>query len=451
MIKVMKFGGTSMGSVDALNRTSAIIGREQAKKAVVVSAMSGVTNYLISCVREQPEVESALEHLRGKYSSAAREMLSEERFNEYLTDLDASLSSLGEHLEARRDSGPDPVLEDTIICWGERLSTITLASILQEKGIQAVAFSSEEAGIVAEGSPTNGSADLSATHANLCRTVVPLLDRGITPIITGYYGADRSGRPVTFGRGGSDYSGSVVANGIDANCYEVWTDVNGFMTADPRVVPEARTIDEMDYSEAAELAYFGAKVLHPRTVEPVRRKSIPLMVKNTFNPDSRGTLVRNQKCNTPEILRSVAAKGDLSIIKIYSSEVVYNPGLIARLIGSVSEAAVNTYAVSTSLSTLAVALPTPAIPCVLDKLKALHEDQIEKMTVKGNVSLICCVGDNMINTFGVAAKVFSTVSASGANVEMISEGASDVALNFMVPSDMAADVIRTIHRTFIGG
>jgi aspartate kinase len=281
--------------------------------------------------------------------------------------------------------------------------------------------------------------------------VVPLLEKDITPVITGYYGADLSGRLITFGRGGSDYSGSVVANGIDAHCYEVWTDVDGFMTADPRVVADARTVDEMDYGEAAELAYFGAKVLHPRTVEPVRRKSIALMVKNTFNPDGHGTLVRNQKCHASEILRSVAAKSDLSIIKIYSSEIVYNPGLISRLIASVSEAAVNTYAISTSLSTLAVALPTPAIPCVLDKLKALHENQIEKMTVKDNVSLICCVGDNMINTFGVAAKVFSTVSATGANVEMISEGASDVALNFMVPSEIAADVIRSIHRTFIGG
>ncbi len=451
MIKVMKFGGSSMGSVDALKRTSSIIIREQASKAVVVSAMSGVTNHLIACIRERPEVPSVIAHLKDRYSTVAREILSEERLSKCVQELDASLSGLSERLDARWKVKADPVLDDAIFCWGERLSTIVLANILEEMGTPSVALSSEEAGIVAEGTPTNGSANLAATHTNLARTVVPLLQKGITPIITGYYGADLSGRLITFGRGGSDYSGSVVANGIDANCYEVWTDVDGFMTADPRVVSEARTVDEMDYGEAAELAYFGAKVLHPRTVEPVRRKSIPLMVKNTFNPDGHGTLVRNQKCNTHEILRSVAAKGDLSIIKIYSSEIVYNPGLISRLIASVSEAAVNTYAISTSLSTLAVALPTPAIPCVLDKLKALHENQIEKMTVKDNVSLICCVGDNMINTFGVAAKVFSTVSATGANVEMISEGASDVALNFMVPSEIAADVIRSIHRTFIGG
>ncbi|NLI73744.1 MAG: aspartate kinase [Euryarchaeota archaeon] len=451
MIKVMKFGGSSMGNIDALKRTSSIIANDPAKKVIVVSAMSGVTNYLIKCISERPDPSSMIDHLKHKYHTAVQDLLSGDHFKVCMQEIDTSLSALSEQLKIRWEADSDPVLEDRIFCWGERLSAILLSNILAGRGISSVAMSSEEAGIIAEGTPTNGSADLELTHANLSRTVIPLLDKGITPVITGYYGVNNNGNPVTFGRGGSDYSGSVIANCIDADCYEVWTDVDGFMTSDPRIVPEARTVDEMDYGEAAELAYFGAKVLHPRTVEPVRQKSIPLIVKNTFNPDGHGTLVRNQKCNSTEIVRSVASKGDLSIIKIYSSEIVYNPGLISRLIASVSEAAVNTYAISTSLSTLAVVLPTPAIPCVLSKLNALHENQIEKMTVKNNVSLICCVGDNMINTFGVAAKVFSTVSATGANVEMISEGASDVALNFMVPSEMAEDVIRSIHRKFIGG
>lgn len=451
MIKVMKFGGTSMGSVDALGRTASIIQRGDARKAVVVSAMSGVTNSLIACMRDRPDTAAFLEQLRAKYADCARELMPAAQYDAYREELDASLSGLGARLDARKGVDEDPVLEDAISSWGERLSTITLANILRGRGVGSVALSAEEAGIVAEGLPANGSADLAATHANLARTVLPLLEEGTVPIITGYYGTDAAGRPLTFGRGGSDYSGAVVANALDANCCEIWTDVNGFMTADPRAVPEARTVDEMDYGEAAELAYFGAKVLHPRTIEPVRRKGIPLLVRNTFDPDGRGTLIRSQKCNSPEMLRSVAAKGDLSIIKIYSSEIVYNPGLISRLIGSVSEAAVNTYAISTSLSTLAVALPSSAMTGVLRRLEALQESQIEKMTVKHNVSLICCVGDNMINTFGVAARVFATVSESGANVEMISEGASDVALNFLVPSDRAGDVVRSIHRTFIGG
>jgi aspartate kinase len=147
----------------------------------------------------------------------------------------------------------------------------------------------------------------------------------------------------------------------------------------------------------------------------------------------------------------VAVKCDLSIVKVYSSEIVYQPGLISRLVGTISDAAVNTSAVSTSLSTLAMVIPTPAVDEVLKRIDSLGEQQVEKLTVKGNVSLICCVGDNMLNMPGVSAKVFSAVADIGANIEMISEGASDVALNFVVPSEKAMDVVRSIHRTFIGG
>jgi aspartate kinase len=451
MIKVMKFGGTSVGSVDAMERAATIIKNEPAKKVVVVSAMSGVTNSLIACIKERPPVEDFLEQVRTKYVSCAKVVMPGPVFDPYVSALDASLDGLRQSMNARWNVDMDPVMDDTIASWGERLSSITMAHTLRAKGLDAVPMSSEQSGIAAEGTPGNGSANLEATHRNLRKNLVPLLDEGKVPVLTGYYGCDGKGRPMTFGRGGSDYSGSVVAYGLDANCCEIWTDVNGFMTADPRAVTGARTIDEMDYSEAAELAYFGAKVLHPRTIEPVRRKNIPLRVKNTFNPGAQGTLIRRQKSNGGDLLRSVAVKCDLSIVKVYSSEIVYQPGLISRLVGSISDAAVNTYAVSTSLSTLAVVIPTPSVDEVLKRIDSLKEQQIEKLTVKGNVALICCVGDNMINMPGVAAKVFVNVAEAGANIEMISEGASDVALNFVVPSEKSLDVVRSIHKTFIGG
>lgn len=451
MIKVMKFGGTSVGSVDAMERTASIIGRDDSRKVIVVSAMSGVTNSLIASIRDRPPVDEVVSGLRSKYSSSAKIIMAPALFSEYAEALDSSLDGLRSTLGARWKVPSDPVLDDTISSWGERLSSLTLAYILRSKGVDGMPLTAEKAGIVAQGTPGNGSADLDATHRNLRKILLPLLEEDATPVLTGYYGCDDRGRPMTFGRGGSDYSGSVVAYGIDADCCEIWTDVNGFMTADPRAVPTAKCINEMDYNEAAELAYFGAKVLHPRTVEPVRRKGIPLMVKNTFNPDARGTLIRAQKSNNGDILTSVAVKCDLSIIKVYSSEVVYQPGLISRLVGAISDAAVNSYAVSTSLSTLAMVIATPAVDEVLKRIDSLGEQQVEKLTVKGNVSLICCVGDNMLNVPGVSAKVFSAVADIGANIEMISEGASDVALNFVVPSDKALDVVRSIHRTFIGG
>ncbi len=451
MIKVMKFGGTSVGSVDAMERTASIIGRDGARKIVVVSAMSGVTNSLIGSIRDRPPVDEVVSGLRAKYSSSAKMILSPPLFAEYGEALDSSLDGLHSAMTARWKVPADPVLDDAISSWGERLSSLTLAYVLRSKGMDGIPLTSEKAGIVAQGTPGNGSADLEATHRNLRKNLLPLLEEDCVPVLTGYYGCDAQGRPMTFGRGGSDYSSSVVAYGIDADCCEIWTDVNGFMTADPRAVPSAKCIGEMDYNEAAELAYFGAKVLHPRTVEPVRRKGIPLMVKNTFNPEARGTLIRKQKSDSGDILTSVAVKCDLSIVKVYSSEIVYQPGLISRLVGAISDAAVNTYAVSTSLSTLAMVIPTPSVDEVLRKIDSLGEQQVEKLTVKGNVSLICCVGDNMLNVPGVSAKVFSAVADIGANIEMISEGASDVALNFIVPSEKAMDVVRSIHGTFISG
>lgn len=451
MIKVMKFGGTSLGGVEAIERTASIISRESAKKVVVVSAMSGVTNSLINGLRERRPISDIIGDLRERYLTCANSILGTDPLDQYGQELNLSLDDLRRAMEARYEFEIDHVLDDTISSWGERLSSLTMAHVLRARGIESVPLSSERAGIVAEGQPGNGSANLKETHRNLQQTVVPLLQQGITPIVTGYYGCDVEGRPLTFGRGGSDYSSSVIAYGIDANCCEIWTDVNGFMTADPRAVPSAKSIEEMDYNEAAELAYFGAKVLHPRTIEPVRRKGIPLVVKNSFDPDARGTIIRGQRINGGVTLRSVAVKSDLSIVKVYSSEIVYQPGLISRLVGVISDAAVNSYAVSTSLSTLAMVIPSTAAEEVKRRIDALNEPQVEKVSVKSKISLICCVGDNLLNTPGVSARVFAKVAEVDANIELISEGASDVALNFMVPSEKAQDVVRAIHNAFIGG
>ena len=450
MIKSMKFGGTSVGSVDALERMISIILKEEASKAVVVSAMSGITNSLVACLEGKGEISEMAEVLLERYSVAAKAAMADSTYATYKNKLEDSIGKLSEVLE-QYSNNPCPPLEDTIVSWGERLSSLTVAYILQSRGADGVSISSEEAGIIASGTYGNGSADLEATHENLQKNILPLLEDGVIPILTGYYGIGPEGKPMTFGRGGSDYSSSVVACGLEADCCEIWTEVNGFMTADPRVVPEAFTIHEMDYSEAAELAYFGAKVLHPRTVEPVRKRGIALAVKNTFNPDFKGTIIRNIKNGSKGILRSVASKTDLSIVKIYSSELVYQPDLVSRLVATVSGAAGNTYAMSTSLSTIAFLIPSNKIEDVISKISTMHEIQVEKYTVKSNVALICCVGDNMINMPGVAAKVFANISETGANIEMISEGASDVALNFVIPDSNALDAVRNIHREFIGG
>ena len=450
MIKVMKFGGTSVGSERALRSLATVVKEEGDSKALVVSAMSGVTNSLIGLMMEEQGASDAFfDELLWKHTSAVRPMISEDALEDLESKLRVRVAGLRQALDRYQEPSSRAILHDTISSWGERLSSLMVAYLLKSNGVDAMAMTSEEAGIVAMGSPGNGTADLDATSRNFKRSALPQIHSGKTLVITGYYGTDTEGRPLTFGRGGSDYSGSVVAYALDANVLEIWTDVNGFMSADPRVVPEARTIREMDYGEAAELAFFGAKVLHPRTIEPARKKRILVKVKNTFDPEAEGTSIRDSKRNGDSLLKSVAVKGDLAVVKVYSSEIVYNPGLVMHLLALISENGAAAYAISTSLSTLAFAVPSSSAKKICERIRRSGEE-VEKVTVKEDVSLICAVGDDLINRTGASAKVFHEAAEVEANIEMISEGASDVALNFVVPSAKANDVVRKLHSKFIG-
>jgi len=451
LIKALKFGGTSVGSERALGNLVSIIVEDDSQKALVVSAMSGVTNSLLALMKEERLVSDAfLDELLRKHTSAVRSQMSPGQLEDLETKLRVRLSGLGQVMERYQEPSQRLMLHDTIASWGERLSSLMVAALLHCKGVDAVAMTSEDAGIMAMGSPGNGTADLEATTRHFRRNVLPLMHDGKTPVITGYYGCDPEGRPLTFGRGGSDYSGSVVGYALDAAVVEIWTDVDGFMSADPRIVPGAQTIHEMDYGEAAELAYFGAKVLHPRTIEPARRKKITVMVRNTFNPQAPGTTIKDGRRNGGHLLKSVALKTDLSVVKVYSSEIVYNPSLVTRLLDSVSEHGVSAYAISTSLSTLALAVPSSAARSICQRIRKAGTDEIEKVTIKEDVALICAVGDDLINRTGAAAQIFAAAALVEANIEMISEGASDVALNFVVPSAKATDVVRKLHESFIG-
>ncbi len=450
MITVMKFGGSSVGSAEAVRRSADIIINNRHSTVVVLSAMSGVTNYLIGRLEaEDGSHVETVDALRLKHREVAEELLSEPIFTECCEELDRRLASLEALLSdpAARD---DPYFQDDISSQGERLSTVLLSCYLRELGHGSVALTSEEAGIHAVGLPGLGSADLVATCRDLQYKVMPLLNQKQIPIITGFYGRSPEGRPLTFGRGGSDYSSAVVAHALDADCLEIWTDVDGFMSSDPRLVPSARTIEEMNYSEAAELAYFGAKVLHPRTIEPVRRKHIPLKVKNSFDPNAPGTVIHHLRAPREDLLLSVALKTDLSIITVNSAEIAYRPRIVARIIDKIADAGVILYAISTSLSTIALLIHNLDVKETLRHLNSLEGDEIDRIDVKSNMCLICAVGDNLLARCGASAEIFGAVRDAEANVELISEGASDVSLNFVVPVDQAAAVNRLLHERYIG-
>ena len=448
MITVMKFGGTSVGSPEALKRVANIIANKDGEKVVVVSAMSGITNYLVSVVdNPQMDTGTVIEQFSAKHLATAEQLLEGDMLAEFRIEFDKRMEGLKKAISADRDS---PFYGDAVVSQGERFSSLILAYVLKSMGHGSVALTSEDAEIVAVGQPMSGSADLLKTASGMTMKVKPLMSMGIIPIITGFYGIDSQGRPLTFGRGGSDYSAAVVANAIDSDTLEIWTDVDGFMSADPRIIPDARKIPEMNFGEAAELAYFGAKVLHPRTIEPVRLKHIPLRVKNSFRPEEPGTLIHHLRKSKNELLRSVAAKTDLSIITISSAEIAYRPAMVARIIEKIAEINVIIYSISTSLSTVAFLVHNNDVKITLKQLNGLSGGDIERIDVKNNVALICAVGDNLLDKCGVSGDIFSAVKEAEANVEMISEGASDVSLNFVVPMNKVIDVVKILHDKYIG-
>lgn len=449
MITVMKFGGTSVGSPEALDRVSNIIINTEGEKVVVVSAMSGITNFLVGVV-DNPlnDPDYIVEQFTNKHMIAAGELLQGEYMEIFKEEFDKRIESFRKAICADRN---DPFYRDCVVSQGERFSTLMLACVLKSKGYKSEAICSEDAGIVAVGYSMAGSADLDKTAFGMSLKVKPMLSMGIIPIITGFYGIDAEGRPLTFGRGGSDYSAAVVANALDANFLEIWTDVDGFLSADPRIVSNPVKIDEMNFGEAAELAYFGAKVLHPRTIEPVRLKHIPLKVRNSFKPQEVGTLIHHLRKSKDELLRAVASKTDLSIITISSAEIAYRPAMIAMIMSKLAELDIVIYSISTSLSTIAFLVHNNDVKLALRQLNNITEGDIERIDLKNNVALICAVGDNLLDKCGVSGDIFTAVNEANANVEMISEGASDVSLNFVVPMNKVVDVVRILHSKFIGG
>lgn len=448
MITVMKFGGTSVGSAEALKRVANIVANTEGDRVVVVSAMSGITNFLVSVV-DNPltDPDGIIEQFSNKHMMTASQLFEGETMEEFRGEFEGRLDGFRKALMADREN---PYYKDAVVSQGERFSSLLLAFVLRDMGIKSVALTSEDAGIIAAGRPGNGSADLLNTATGMTMKVRPLVSMDIVPIITGFYGMSADKYPITFGRGGSDYSAAVVANAIDADMLEIWTDVDGFMSADPRIIPDARKIPEMNFGEAAELAYFGAKVLHPRTIEPVRLKHIPLKVKNSFRPEEPGTLIHHLRKSTSEMLRSVAAKTDLSIITISSAEIAYRPAMVARIIDKIADINVIIYSISTSLSTVAFLVHNNDVKQTLRQLNGLSGGDIERIDVKNDVALICAVGDNLLDKCGVSGDIFGAVKEANANVEMISEGASDVSLNFVVPMSRVIDVVRVLHEKFIG-
>jgi aspartate kinase len=444
----MKFGGTSVGDVAAFERVFHVVSTQIDKHPViVVSAMTKVTDALLNAfdiakkgdfaegfATLEPHFERHIEVLKHFVPTD-----NQKPFNDELEFARAELSDL--LMRVSRRSLPLQMLKDAIVSYGEQLSSRLLAEVLKAKGVSARQMDSRRL-IVTDDEHGAAQPIWDETQELLQLELRPLIAAGEVPIMGGFIAASKSGETTTLGRGGSDYSAAIVAASLGASELQIWTDVTGVMTCDPRICGEARTIPVLSYEEAAELAYFGAKVLHPKTIKPAVDHSIPVRVCNTFEPEAIGTMVLSDSGEAPNKIKSIAHKKNITILRITSARMLGSYGFMSALFQVFERYRTVIDVISTSEVSVALTLDnTDSLENIVRELERLGEVEVEP-----GYGVICVVGEGLRASHGMAAKIFSTIE--DVNISLVSHGASAVNLTFVVKEDVVADVIRKLHKEF---
>src|ERR1022692_1743882 len=445
---VMKFGGTSVEDARAIERVAAIVkDRLQQKPVVVVSAMARVTDTLLTMSRAagSGERKTALKlcrSLQERHYNTASELLGTALFTDFHSELGSDFESLDELLRGISAVGElTPRTTDHVAAFGEVLSSKIVAAAFSAQGLNSEYVDAREV-LVTDSSYMQAVPQQEETNERLQTKVKPLLDGGQVPVMGGFVGANRAGITTTIGRGGSDFSAAIVGAGLGAERIEIWTDVDGILTTDPRICPEARRIKVISFDEAAELAYFGAKVLHPATVLPAIQKNIPVYVLNSRNPECEGTRISARVPHCRNFFKAIAAKKRITIIDVAAPRMLLAHGFLRAIFEAFDRHRVAVDVVSTSEVSVSLTVDSnESIPALAADLAKLADVKYE-----GRKAIVCVVGENVRNTPGIAARVFNEVK--DVNIRMISQGASEINLTFVIEEDDVPQVIRRLHKTF---
>ena len=445
---VMKFGGTSVEDAKAIARVADIVkGRAAQKPVVVVSAMAKVTDQLLAMARAAGtgDREAALElcrALRERHYNTAGELLGTALFTQFHSELEEDFEELDELLRGIAAVGElTPRTTDHVAAFGELLSSKMVTAAFSARGMDSALVDSREC-IVTDSTYTHAAPLLDETNQRLQSNIQPLLDAGRVPVMGGFIGANKAGVTTTIGRGGSDYSAAIVGAGLGAERIEIWTDVDGMMTTDPNLCPDARRIKVISFEEAAELAYFGAKVLHPATVLPAIQKNIPVYVLNSRNPGCEGTRIttRAPHCRNP--FKAIAAKKRITIVDVAAPRMLLAYGFLKAIFEAFERHRIPVDVVSTSEVSVSLTLDSnESIPALAADLAKLADVKYE-----GRKAIVCLVGENLRKTPGIAGRVFGELA--DVNIRMISQGASEINLTFVIEEEDVPEVVRRLHKAF---
>ncbi|HUJ30424.1 MAG TPA: aspartate kinase [Candidatus Acidoferrum sp.] len=463
LLRVMKFGGTSVGDASCIARVAQIV-RDASRDSsivVVVSAMRGVTNSLIDAATraeagERDYVRQVFDTLRKQHDAALAALIRAGAGRAALEESMQAIFAEGERLcdgtALLRELTPRTL--DSISSLGERLSAPMVAAALVDLGVGSEAVDATDL-IVTDSYHGRAEPLMERTRERSQARLKPLLERGIVPVATGFIGATDQGVLTTLGRGGSDYSATILGAALDADDIVIWTDVDGVLTADPRLVPDARTIAEISYREAAELAYFGAKVLHPKTLRAVMQAQIPVWIRNSFAPEKAGTKITPQGRSNGGGVKALTAIKDVALIAVGGPGIVGVPDVVGRTFSTTAAVRANVLLISQSSSQNDICFIVASTDAerTVDALRSefsqdVAHEAVEHITVDPNIAIVAVVGGNMHGTPGVAGRTFSALGREDVNVIAIAQGSSECNISFVVEQKHMKAALAAVHREF---
>ena len=460
----MKFGGTSVGDAERIRGVAEIVRRSarQDRVVVVVSALAGVTDLIVHALQaatagSQAAVEDFLRQMQGRHQAALETLFAPDPRKPVRERVDAVLEQLREfcHALALLRSSTPQVL-DVALPMGEKMSAQMLAAYLEQNGVRAAYVDAVDV-LVTDEKFGDASPDMEGTRRRCQEKLLPLLEQGVVPVVTGYCGATAKGQPTTLGRGGSDHSATILGAAIDSDEIWIWTDVNGVLTADPRVCPQATTLPEITFAEAIELSYYGAKVIHRRAVWPAMQAGIPVWIKNSFAPEVAGTRIAASVAPIGSPVKAVTAVTQASLLTLTTRRDVHFAEIFGRLFLRLAHEHVDVLFSTQSSSENALGLvfreaDTEHVLGVIQRLfrNELKHGILNQVSVQRDIAVIAVLGETMKGTFGILARLFGAVARRNVSVIAVAQGASELNICFAVPSVSANDVVHAVHQEFLG-
>lgn len=452
---VIKFGGSNLKTKEDVRRIIEVISLYKTPLVIVISALYGVTDNLEKTIREVRKDQDKIGRIKRALQEAHRRIV-----NLYIDDpvyrkkvlqrIKDRINELGKYLLSVHYLGEAPdFVRDVVLSYGERLSSLLLTSILNYRGVVCEEVLPEKLGLVTNGEYGNAVVDFSAAEKNLKK----YLSEAKRYVVPGFYGMSPDNRVTLLGRGGSDYSAAAIARCIDADSVDLWKDVPGFMSADPRIVESPVSIKSLTYREAAELSYFGAQILHPRTFAPLMEKKIPLRLYNINNFSRHGkpmTTINNRLIIKDDVVKSVTFSDDFGILKLTGPGVGIKPGIMARVTTRLHDGSINIKSIITAQTSINILLAREDLQKSYRMIKEMNFPAIVAVSYLDNISLIAVVGEGMLDRPGIASRVFGAVSKHKVNIMIISAGASSVATYFIIAQKDRVKTIQSIHREFFG-